>query len=156
MRKVLRKSIRLNDQQIRKLGDLSAFDGSDPLEHVTRAIDEYLKKQKTDVSIPAEKEIHAEITGKVGDATNRGAFWISGIVDRYEFSALILKEPSRSGIDKGRISKLSILDPTIRESTNSFIDSCIVNYDRGWDIKPSKLAEPYYNKVMALLEKVAQ
>ncbi len=152
MRKMLRKNIRLNEEQIKKLRDLSEFDGSDPLDHVTRAIDDYLRKQKTDLTLPAEKEINAEITGKSPEPATPGALWVNGIVDRYEFSALILKEPSKSAIDKDRISKLSILDPIIRENTNSFIAACIVNYDRGWDIRPSKIAQPYYQKVRDLID----
>ncbi|WP_439558655.1 DUF7678 domain-containing protein [Dyadobacter sp.] len=149
---MLRKNIRLNEEQIKKLRDLSEFDGSDPLDHVTRAIDDYLRKQKTDLTLPAEKEINAEITGKSPEPATPGALWVNGIVDRYEFSALILKEPSKSAIDKDRISKLSILDPIIRENTNSFIAACIVNYDRGWDIRPSKIAQPYYQKVRDLID----
>ncbi|KQS27949.1 hypothetical protein [Dyadobacter sp. Leaf189] len=152
MRKMLRKNIRLNEEQIKKLRDLSEFDGSDPLDHVTRAIDDYLRKQKTDLTLPAEKEINAQITGKSPEPASPGAFWVNGIVDRYEFSALILKEASKSAIDKDKVSKLSILDPIIRENTNSFIAACIVNYDRGWDIRPSKIAEPYYRKVRELID----
>jgi hypothetical protein len=156
MRKMLRKNIRLNEKQIQKLQDLSAYDGSDPLDHVSRAIDDYLKKQKISTTLPAEKEISAEITEKVEELSIRGAFWLNGKVDRYDFSALILKEPSKSAIDKGRVSKLSILDPIIRENTNSFIAACIVNYDRGWDIRPSKIAEPYYNKVRLLIDNLGE
>lgn len=151
---MLRKNIRLNEEQIQKLRDLSEFDGSDPLDHVTRAIDDYLRKQKTDLTLPAEKEINAQITGKSPEPAAPGAFWVNGIVDRYEFSALILKEASKSAIDKGKVSKLSILDPIIRENTNSFIAACIVNYDRGWDISPSKIAEPYYRKVRELIDEL--
>ena len=151
---MFRKSIRLDDSQIRKLQDLSAFDGKDPLIHITSAINEYLDKKNSEINSASEKEIHAEIRDKSRDPKIRGAMWVSGIVDKYEFSALILSEPSKSGIEKGKVSKLSILDPAIQKSTNSFINSCIVNYDRGWDIRPSKMAEPYYNKVKYLVEKI--
>jgi hypothetical protein len=154
--KRLRKSVTLTDAQSRKLHELSEFDGTDPVEHAMRAIDEYLKKQKLDFTPPKEKDISAEFRDRSGDPHIQGAVWLSGVVDRYEFSALIMKIPAKSAIDKGKISKLSIWDPVILQNTNNFIGSCIVNYDRGWDIKPSKLAEPYYNKVKALLDKSAE
>ncbi|NIJ52499.1 DUF7678 domain-containing protein [Dyadobacter arcticus] len=156
MRKVLNKNFRLKDEQINKLKDLSAFDGSDPLVHVTKAIDEYLDKQTMQISSPKEKEIHAEIKDRSRDPRISGALWVSGNVGKYEFSALILAEPSKSGIDRGRISKLSILDPVVREKTKSFIGSCIVNYDRGWDIRPSKIAEPFYNRLRILVDQIAK
>jgi hypothetical protein len=57
--------------------------------------------------------------------------WISGHLDDgydiYAFSAKVYDEPSRFGIGGGRVSKLSI-------STGN--QGQIVNYDRGWDIKP--------------------
>jgi hypothetical protein len=72
-------------------------------------------------------------------------------VNQYEFSALLIFAGSKTGIDKGKISKLSIWDPVVRENKKSFIDSCIMNYDRGWDIRPSKIAQPYYDKVKMLI-----
>ncbi len=154
--KRLRKSVTLTDAQSKRLYELSEFDGTDPVEHAMRAIDEYLKKQKLDFTPPKEKDISAEFKDRSGDPNIQGAVWLSGTVDRYEFSALITKVPTKSAIDKGKISKLSIWDPVILQNTNSFIGSCIVNYDRGWDIKPSKLAEPYFNKVKVLLDSSAE
>lgn len=141
----------LTPTQSRKLHELSVFDGLDPVEHVNRAIDEYLVKQKLDFVPPKEKDITANIKDRTPDSKQKGAIWISGHVDKYEFSALVLPQPANTAIEKGRISKVSIWDPEQLESTGSFIGSCIVNYDRGWDIKPSKLAEPYYKRVISLL-----
>jgi len=149
--KVFRKNVRLTDFQIKSLQELSAFDGLDPVEHVKKAIDDYLKNQKPVVSIPKETDITAKIKERLDDPDILRAVWVSGTADKYEFSALILSE-SKTGIDKGRISKLSIWDPKVRKNTNNFIGSCIVNYDRGWDIKPSKLAEPYYKKVKSVID----
>jgi hypothetical protein len=64
--------------------------------------------------------------------------------------------PSKLGLDRGKISKVAIWDPEVLKNTGNFIGSCIVNYDRGWDIKPSKIAEPYFNKVKALLVQSAE
>jgi hypothetical protein len=153
--RMLRKNVHLTDFQIRRLQELSEFDGLDPVEHAKRAIDEYLKRQKLDFIPPQEEDIQAEFRERSENPGIQGAFWVSGIVDKYEFSALILNSLSKSGIDKGRISKLSIWDPAVRKKTNNFIGSCIINYDRGWDIRPSRIAEPYYNKVKSLIDNSA-
>lgn len=153
--KRLRKSVSLTVTQSKKLHELSEFDGLDPVEHVNRAIDEYLVKQKRDFVAPKEKDIAARINERSPEAKVKGAMWIGGVVDKYAFSALVLKVPAKLAIENGHISKLSIWDPEVMESTGSFIGSCIVNYDRGWDIKPSKIAEPYFNRVISLLSQKA-
>ena len=154
--KKLRKTVALTGDQSRRLQALSEFDGLDEVEHTMRAIDEYLSKQNLNLNLVSESQIIARFKGLTSESNVQGAFWISGTVDNYEFSALFLKLSSKSGIDKGKVSKLSIWDPAVLESTNNFIGSCIVNYDRGWDIRPSKIAEPYYNKVKALLDGSAE
>lgn len=103
-----------------------------------------------------ESENIAKFKSLSGEKNVQGAFGISGTVEKYEFSALFLKLPSKSAIDQGKISKLSIWDTAVMERTNNFIGSCIVNYDRGWDIRPSKVAAPYYNKVKTLLDDSAE
>jgi hypothetical protein len=143
--------VSLTVTQSKKLHELSELDGLDPIEHVNRAIDEYLTKQKFDFVPPKANEIAAKIKESVPAENIRGAYWISGEVDKFHFSALVLKTPVKIAIEKGRISKLSIWDPKMMESTGSFITSCIVNFDRGWDIKPSIIAEPFYNCVITLL-----
>lgn len=149
--KRLRKTISLTPSQSVGLYELSEFDGLDSVEHAMRAIDEYLARQKPVQTSPTESKIRAKIEDKIPHASLKGAFWVSGIVNEYGFSALILKQPAKVAIDRGRISKLSIWDPIVLESKGSFIGACIVNYDRGWDIKPSLLAQPYYDKVKTLL-----
>lgn len=144
--------IHLTDSQIRRLGELSEFDGLDPVEHVRKAIDDYLTNQPRNFNPPKEKDIIAQIKERTPDSVINRAFWITGTVDKYEFSALILNSPSKSGIEKGRISKLAIWDPEVRQKTNNFIGSCIVNFDKGWDIRPSKMAQPYYNKAKSLID----
>lgn len=76
--------------------------------------------------------------------------WVSGTVGHYTFEAKLFDDPSTYGIKNGRVSKLSIYDRS--KIKDSFFDGCIVNYDRGWDIRPKKEDKPYYNAVMALLE----
>ena len=152
MQKTFRKTVALTDAQISRLRQLSELDGKDPLIHVRAAIDQYLKEQNFDLALPNEEMIAANFTGRVEDENIARAIWASGVVDRYEFSALVLHEPTKLGIDRGRISKLSVWDPIIKENSKNFIDACIVNYDRGWDIRPSKIAQPYYNAVKALLD----
>jgi hypothetical protein len=152
--KVLRKFAPLSDVQSRQLYELSEYDGVDAMEHVRRAIDGYLQKQKQDYTLPKEQDIHAELREKSQEPAFAGAVWVSGVVDKYEFSALLLNGPAKSGIERGRILKLSIWDPVMLEESNNFVGACIVNYDRGWDIRPSKIAEPYYNKVKNLIDNV--
>ncbi len=146
-----RKNLILTDLQIKRLYELGDFDGVDPMEHASRAIDEYLGKNHIKPKLQKHREITAEIKECSPDNNVSGAFWLSGTVALYQFSALILNGPSKTAIDKGKISKLSIWDPAVMKKTNSFITSCIVNYDRGWDIKPSKLAEPLYLRVKDLV-----
>ena len=154
--KRLPKSIRLTDAQSKRLQELSELDGLDTREHAIRAIDEYLSKQRTDIAPLNESDINAVFTDLTPDPNTAGAFWITGAVGRYEFSAMVLKLPAKYGIDKGKLYKLFIYDPVVLETTGSFIGACIVNYDKGWDIRPSKIAEPYYNKVKALLDQSAE
>lgn len=150
--KVYRKHIQLTEFQIKRLHELSEFDGVDPAEHAMRAIDAYLKNKKTDVPAKPQQQVRTKIKDQSNDPNIEGAIWLSGSVNQYEFSALILKAAAKTAMDKGRISKLSIWDPAVRKATNNFIGACIVNYDRGWDIRPSRRAEPFYHPVKALLD----
>ncbi|MHA4739179.1 DUF7678 domain-containing protein [Dyadobacter sp. MSC1_007] len=150
--KVFRKHIQLTDFQIKRLYELSEFDGVDPAEHARRAIDAYLRSKKTDAPSADQLHIRTKIKDQSNDPQIEGAVWLSGTVNQYEFSVLILKVPAKTAMDKDRISKLSIWDPVVRKATNNFIAACIVNYDRGWDIRPSRRAEPYYHAVKALID----
>lgn len=78
--------------------------------------------------------------------------WCEGTVGKYTFQAKLFDVGSEYGIDEGRVSKLSIWDQKVREEKSDFLASCIINYDRGWDIKPNKNSKPYYEEVMKLLE----
>ena len=78
--------------------------------------------------------------------------WVSGTVGKYTFEAKLFDDPSTYGINNGRVSKLFIYNDKERIEKRNFFAPCIVNYDRGWDIKPSKEARPYYKAVLRLLE----
>ncbi len=82
----------------------------------------------------------------------KGENWVSGTVGDYRFNAKLFDEDSTFGINNGRVSKLSIWNEDIRQKEQNFFAGCIVNYDRGWDIKPVKKYTKYYNAVMVLLE----
>lgn len=59
----------------------------------------------------------------------------------FEASILSFDEPSEYGIDNGRISKLYIV-----ERTRTLKVVC--NYDRGWDVRPSKEVKEFYDKII--------
>lgn len=92
-------------------------------------------------------EIKAQFT-KWESGTN----WVSGTVGKYTFESKLFDEGSTFGIKNGRVSKLSIYDESVRMEKKDFFAACIVNYDRGWDMKPKKEFKPYYNAIMELLE----
>ena len=60
--------------------------------------------------------------------------WVSGMVKlangrTFRYNLLVFTEPSKHGIDGGRISKLWVA--TAARLT------MVVNFDRGWDVKPA-------------------
>lgn len=78
--------------------------------------------------------------------------WCDGVVGKYKFQAKLFDVGSSFGIDGGRVSKLAIWDEEERHKSQSFHKACIMNYDRGWDIKCSEENKPFFNAVMNLLE----
>jgi hypothetical protein len=98
-----------------------------------------------------EKMLQAKFT-KFEKDTN----WCDGIVGdgeiEYKFQAKLFDNVSTYGINNGRVSKLSIWDEEKRHKLMNFGKSCIVSYDRGWDIEPSEEFQPYLTVVMDLLE----
>lgn len=81
-----------------------------------------------------------------------GENWCDGKIGKYTFQAKLFDEGSTFGIDNGRVSKLSIWDEEVRIREMDFFKACIVNYDRGWDIKPKKEFKSILKAVMELLE----
>ena len=70
--------------------------------------------------------------------------WVRGICGAYTFCALLFDEPSRFGINGGRVSKLEI-----RNSEKTIT----ANYDRGWDVKPkTEEQKAVFQSVLDFLE----
>ena len=82
--------------------------------------------------------------------------WVKGLVytkdKTYTFEAKLFDEGSDYGIKNGRVSKLMIWDEEVRRAKQNIFDACIMNYDRGWDIRVKKENKEIYNTVMTLLE----
>jgi hypothetical protein len=78
--------------------------------------------------------------------------WVNGTIDKFNFQAKVYDEGSKYGINNGRVSKLAIWNEEIRQEKQNFLDACIVNYDRGWDIEPTEEYKPHLGAVMELLE----
>lgn len=89
---------------------------------------------------PPESEQRVIITQQQNE---RG--WVKGQLGKYSFSAKVYGEPSKYGINKGRVSKLFIWQEPGKAS--------VVNYDRGWDIRPEgdEITEAF-EKILAFLE----
>ena len=65
--------------------------------------------------------------------------WDNGVIDGYSYTALVFPEGSIYGINNGNISKLSITDPN---------GKLVLNYDRGWDIKPNAKTKKIMDKIL--------
>lgn len=76
-----------------------------------------------------------------------GSFTIDGVDLKYE--AKVYAVGSRNGINNGRVSKLQIVIATKDDQWTW--DNTIVNYDRGWDIRPkTELAKKALSYVLEL------
>lgn len=73
--------------------------------------------------------------------------WVHGELGEYRFGAKLFDEGSVFGINKGRVSKLSISHPDC---------NCVMNYERGWDVKPSKEHSKAYKTILNFLESAPQ
>lgn len=78
--------------------------------------------------------------------------WVEGKIEKYDFQAKLFDEGSEYGIDGGRVSELAIYDETVRQEKKDFLGSCIVHYDRGWDVKPKEGFLATFRAVMEVLE----
>jgi len=71
--------------------------------------------------------------------------WSKGHYNGYEIEGMVFNEPSKYGINNGRVSKL-----WVRKDGN-----IIIAYDRGWDIKPkSKDDRQLLKEITDRLEKL--
>ena len=67
----------------------------------------------------------------------QGTIRVMGIT--FQWEAKVFENPSRFGINSGRVSKLSLGE------------KFIVNYDRGWDVKPRTIAaRRAVNQILAM------
>lgn len=75
----------------------------------------------------------------------RGDEWVRGTFQGFTFTAKVYGSPSEEyGIGGGKVSKL-----TIRDDKNTEV----VNFDRGWDIKPgSKFLDTITSAIVLELE----
>lgn len=65
--------------------------------------------------------------------------WTKGTIDGFTYCVKHFEEGSPFGINEGRISKLDMRKD----------DRIVVNYDRGWDIKPKgKAVQAAYQKIL--------
>ena len=109
-------------------------------------------KNKTSIT-DKRKALHiADIGSEVFTKFESGTNWCDGKIGKYNFQAKLFDTGSTFGINDGRVSKLAIWDEKIRQEKQNFFAGCVVNYDRGWDIKPKKDIKPYFDAVMELLE----
>lgn len=96
------------------------------------------------VNIDPVTDDNAWVSGKVGTGT-------------YQFFAKVYDEPSEKGIDGGRISKLTIKrgNVDIEDYPEDHWSNVIVNFDRGWDIKPQSSVEmEIFHAILDELEKI--
>lgn len=71
---------------------------------------------------------------------------VEGKVGDYTFSAKVVDNPSKSGINKGRTIKL-----TIRHKDRGYED--VAHYDRGWDVRPKAGKDKrVYDAIVSALE----
>lgn len=65
------------------------------------------------------------VSGKVGNGN-------------YEFYAKVEDEPSKDGINEGRVVKLTIKKGNVNVESHDeeYWDNVIINYDRAWFVKP--------------------
>ena len=73
--------------------------------------------------------------------------WVEGRVDAYTFRAKVFDKPSKYGINRGRVSKLSI------RHGGPDCGEMVVIYDRGWDRRPRGIEDTSaFQAIMDYLE----
>ncbi len=95
---------------------------------------------------PTEQDI---LMDRIIDSlTAKGNHYFAGHIDDYRFNAKVFSEGSKYGIDGGRVSKL-----WIQKTMSEFRHATVVNYDRGWDIKPARGKDKeMYESILRCLE----
>ena len=69
--------------------------------------------------------------------------WVKGSYKDYDFTYMLFEEPSKYGIEGGKVSKLCIKGED---------GDWLVNYDRGWDVKPTEDILSDYTDILNYLE----
>lgn len=74
--------------------------------------------------------------------------WIEGTAGGYVFQAKVMDSPSSYGINGGRVIKFAAY-----EEPGQLDRRFILNYDRGWDVRPEGAEhKKVYQAIMDLLE----
>ena len=82
------------------------------------------------------------IVEKINESRQLGKGWKMEKEGLFEASILSFDEPSEEyGIDGGKISKLYIVERTRAVKV-------VCNYDRGWDVRPTKEVKEFYEKIL--------
>ena len=76
--------------------------------------------------------------------------WVRGTLDGHRFLARVSNYDSDFGIEEGRVYTLEIRQIAKAGSKGM----CIVNYDRGWNIRPEPRDFAVYEKVLRALDTV--
>ncbi|WP_428661497.1 DUF7678 domain-containing protein [Runella sp.] len=105
------------------------------------------------VSSRAEHEyvVHSRINSeyflnlKAEQAINAALGWHGGKIGKYRFEVNVFTKSSKLGINNGKVWKLCMW-----EGDKGMANGCVVNYDRGWQLKPLKEYEPYILHILRL------
>lgn len=79
-----------------------------------------------------KKQIRPARSYRVSHVQFQGGNWISGKIGNLHFQAKVYEKGSQFGINAGNVSKLTVWPE---------YGPAIINYDRGWDIKPKNAKE---------------
>lgn len=132
------------EDKMQELAD--AIDGNHPnwMEALNFYEDKIIEVMSAPDKQPKEKEKKVE---PVFTHFTKNDAWVHGTFGEYQFGAKLFDIGSVFGINKGRVSKLSISHPDC---------NCVVNYERGWDVKPTKEHAKAYRTILKFLESAPQ
>ena len=78
--------------------------------------------------------------------------WVTAIINGRWVQAKVYDEPSRFGINNGRVSKCVIGKTSTRDQNKNFLDQMDYAYDRGLDF--NNLSADDLNSIITQLEKL--
>lgn len=76
--------------------------------------------------------------------------WITAIIEGRWVQAKVYDEPSKFGINNGRVSKLAVSKTSTRDENKDFFEQMCYNYDRGLDF--NEAPKDLIKKIVAELE----